>query len=113
MNRDPLRVPSPEAIARALRPPSPGPQDAFIEMAETIRDVFWVCSADSQRVLYVSPAYEEIWGVPPEGLLGAPGAWADSVDPADRGAFAEARRRLAEGVPYEIEYRIRRPDRSE
>ena len=108
----------PEAIARALRPPAPGlsrpdSEERFIEMADTIRDVFWVCSADSRRVLYVSPAYEGIWGMAPDRLFAAPGAWEETVDPADRGAFVEARRRLAEGVPYEIEYRIRRPDHAE
>jgi PAS domain S-box-containing protein len=108
----------PGAIARALQEPPGGrprsdAHERFEEMARNIREVFWVCSADASRVLYLSPAFEAIWGTPPGPLLREPGAWEETVDPEDRAAFAEARRRLAEGIPYEIEYRIRRPDSSE
>ena len=34
----------------------------FREMAENIRDVFFLVDADSDRFLYISPAYAEIWG---------------------------------------------------
>jgi len=32
-------------------------EERFREMAEVIRDVYWVCAADTGQVLYVSPAY--------------------------------------------------------
>jgi PAS domain S-box-containing protein len=74
--------------------------------------VFWVCDAVSGRVLYVSPAYEGIWGCPPDGLFSAKGAWPEAVLEEDGEALAEARSKLARSVPYQVEYRIRRPDSS-
>ena len=37
-------------------------EERFQEMAENIREVFWLFDCIEQRVIYVSPAYEEIWG---------------------------------------------------
>jgi two-component system, cell cycle sensor histidine kinase and response regulator CckA len=106
----------PAAIALARRgPPSPrgsAAEERFSEMAENIRDVFWVCAADTGRVLYVSPAYEGIWGRPPETLLAADGGWPDAVHGEDAAGLKEARGQLALGLPYQIEYRIQRPDAS-
>jgi PAS domain S-box-containing protein len=106
----------PAAIDRALRgPPAPRGSEAeerFREMAENIRDVFWVCAADTGRVLYVSRAYEGIWGRTPESLLAAEAGWPDAVHPEDGAGIKEARGQLALGLPYQIEYRIQRPDAS-
>lgn len=43
----------------------------FRQIAESIRDVFWVVDVDERRTLYVSPAYERIWGMSREALLPA------------------------------------------
>jgi PAS domain S-box-containing protein len=37
-------------------------EERFRELAETIEDVFWVADPHARRILYVSPAYERIWG---------------------------------------------------
>jgi two-component system, cell cycle sensor histidine kinase and response regulator CckA len=87
-------------------------EEMFREMAENIRDVFWVCAADTGRVLYVSPAYEGIWGEPPDRLFTAQGGWLESSVEEDRDAIAEARVQLARGAAFEVEYRIKRPDSS-
>lgn len=34
----------------------------FRQMAETIQDVFWVTDFRGPQILYVSPAYEQVWG---------------------------------------------------
>ena len=36
----------------------------FRELAEAIREVFWVAAPDGTKVHYVIPAYEEVWGGP-------------------------------------------------
>src|SRR3989339_1657319 len=36
-------------------------EERFRQLAENIRDVFFLIDVSEQRVLYVSPAYEEIW----------------------------------------------------
>jgi PAS domain S-box-containing protein len=107
----------PAAIAAATAKPdephhSIEAEEMFREMAENIRDVFWVCAADTGRVLYVSPAYEGIWGEPPDRLFTAQGGWLESSVEEDRDAIAEARVQLARGSAFEVEYRIKRPDSS-
>jgi len=92
---------------RALRP-----EELFREMAENIRDVFWVRAADTGRLLFVSPAYEAIWGRPPDALLAAGGRWPEGVLTEDQAAVAAAAARLDAGAPAEVQYRIRRPDAS-
>jgi PAS domain S-box-containing protein len=87
-------------------------EEMFREMADNIRDVFWVCAPDSGRVLYVSPAYESIWGKPPDAILSAQAAWPESAIDEDMDAVAEARAHLAGGSAYGVEYRIKRPDLS-
>jgi PAS domain S-box-containing protein len=106
----------PAAISAALKKPNAPraaeAEERFREMAENIRDVFWICAADSGRVLYVSPAYEVIWGRTPESLLAAQAGWPDAVHSEDAAGLEEARRQLGLGLPYQIEYRILRPDAS-
>jgi len=87
-------------------------EERFREMAENIRDVFWVCAASTGKVLYVSPAYQGIWGRPPDALFTAQGSWPEAVLEEDREALAEARGNMARAAPFEVEYRIRRPDAS-
>ncbi|HEY9729423.1 MAG TPA: PAS domain-containing protein, partial [Chroococcales cyanobacterium] len=37
-------------------------EERFRQMAETIQDVFWITDFRVPQILYVSPAYEKIWG---------------------------------------------------
>ncbi len=84
-------------------------------MAEPIQEVFWLISADRQQLLYVSPAFETIWGRPVESLYTYPGAhlklMMDSIHPSDKervvAAFAQQLQH-----EYQQEYRIVRPDGS-
>ncbi len=86
-------------------------RDRFREVTEGIREVFWLTTPDKLEMLYVSPAYAEIWGRPTTHLIANPLSWMDAILPEDR-ATVEAsveRQRREEG---EIEYRIRRADGS-
>jgi PAS domain S-box-containing protein len=84
-------------------------------MTEPIQEVFWLTSADYQQLLYVSPAFETIWGRPLESLYTYPGShlqlMVDSIYPSDREQFVAA---FAQPLQYEYkaEYRIVRPDGS-
>jgi PAS domain S-box-containing protein len=107
----------PTAIAQALQKPLDSTQrlaaeDRFLEMADNIRDVFWVCASDSGRLLYVSPAYDSIWGRSPEGIFSAQLGWPEFVLTEDLPVLAGAKAQLKAGSPYEVEYRIQRPDSS-
>ncbi|MGC8493141.1 MAG: PAS domain S-box protein, partial [Syntrophobacteraceae bacterium] len=34
----------------------------YRQLAETINEVFWIANVDASEIIYVSPAYERIWG---------------------------------------------------
>lgn len=81
----------------------------FRQLAEHIHDVFWLLDAATERVLYVSPRYETVWGRSGK-LLDSPAGWFDTVYPEDRAKVAgcvELRRSTGR---FDVEYRIVRPD---
>ena len=61
----------------------------------------------------MSPAYEGIWGTPPARILSSAAGWPEAVlDGRPPAPSFEARRKLASGAAFEVEYRILRPDAS-
>jgi PAS domain S-box-containing protein len=64
------------------------------------------------RLLYVSPAYEVIWGRSCQSLYDSPGDWLAAIHPDDREWVAQAAVREVEGGGYDHEYRIVRGDGS-
>lgn len=87
-------------------------EERFRQLAENIRDVFFLIDAATRNVLYVSPAYEDIWGESRAVLYQNPAAWSDVIHPADRENVSQSVevRVLAKGV--DLEYRIVRQDGS-
>ena len=87
-------------------------ESRFRQMAENIRDVFFLIDADSNRMLYISPAYEEIWGRSCESLYANPESWTDAIHPDDRASTCEKYKKGMSAAKFEYEYRIVRPDGS-
>ncbi len=83
----------------------------FHQMAEAIPAIFWMYSADLSRLIYVSPAYDKIFGFSCAGLYEKPDLWMDSVHPEDRDRVLFNREKY-HGEDYGMEYRIVRPDGS-
>ncbi|MGK7294768.1 MAG: ATP-binding protein, partial [Candidatus Wenzhouxiangella sp. M2_3B_020] len=86
-------------------------EQRFRELAENIEDVFWVYEPASHRVVYVSPAFESIFGVSGDAVYEDADAWQRTIIGRDLDrvrSFANRRARQAD----EIRYRIRRPDGS-
>ncbi len=84
----------------------------FRRLAETIREVFWMTEATGSRTVYVSPAYEEIWGRSCQSLYERPLSFLDAVHAEDR---PRVQALLAGELPAagaEAEYRVVRPDGS-
>jgi diguanylate cyclase (GGDEF)-like protein/PAS domain S-box-containing protein len=90
----------------------PDSDEQFRQLADNIREVFFILTPPPVRVSYVSPAYDEIWGRPRQELYERPEAWIGSTHPVDRerveGFYAQCMR----GVQSEMEYRVVRPDGS-
>jgi PAS domain S-box-containing protein len=88
-------------------------EERFRQLAENIHEVFWLTDPAKNVILYVSPAYETIWGRSRAGVVYASASsWLDSVHPEDKEAVRNAAAsKQAEGT-YDEEYRIVRPDGS-
>lgn len=84
----------------------------FRQLAENIREVFWMSDPRTWQVIYVSPAYEEIWGRTRESLYARPASYLDAVHPEDRERVRATLERQRRGEPTEAEYRVVRADRS-
>jgi diguanylate cyclase (GGDEF)-like protein/PAS domain S-box-containing protein len=82
----------------------------FRQMAESISDVFFLRDVATGRMLYVSPAYESIWGRPRPGPDANTRAWFDTVHPEDRAILQRVRRGALSTGTFEFVVRIIRPD---
>ncbi|MEW5858260.1 MAG: PAS domain S-box protein [Cyanobacteriota bacterium] len=84
-------------------------EERFRQLAENIQQVFWMAAPDEKQMLYISPAYEQVWGQTCESLYQQPESWLDSIYPEDRQlVIAGLKKRQQEVDDYE--YRIVRPD---
>jgi PAS domain S-box-containing protein len=84
-------------------------EQRFRQLAEHVRDVFWLTEAGSGRVLYVSPAYETIWGRSVDSLYADPHEWLETIHPDDRGRVERLYVEQAARGGFDVEYRLRRP----
>ena len=86
-------------------------EERFREMADNIREVFWLFDWKKQKAIYVSPAYEVIWGRSIEDLYNRHEEWGESIFPDDVEYATDSFERIAEtGGGEKREYRIVRPD---
>ena len=83
----------------------------FLQITENISEVFWLFDLQEQRVLYVSPAYEQIWGRSRESLYARYDDWADSIHLEDAKYAQETFNHILDtGGGQPRVYRIVRPD---
>ena len=86
-------------------------EERFRELTENLREVFWLFDWKNQRVEYVSPAFEEVWGRKPEDLYRNYEEWAASIYADDVSYAEDSFARIVEtGGGETREYRIVRPD---
>jgi PAS domain S-box-containing protein len=84
------------------------------QMAEALPDIFWVADAELTRLLYVSPAYATVWGLPREAAHWEPKGWVAAMHPEDRlrmlARIREIQSRSSERPALDEEFRIIGPD---
>ncbi len=94
---------SKDALARS--------EEQFRQMAESMQEVFWLVDAQTRKTLYVSPAFDRLWGQARENSSSDLSAHADMIHPDDRHrSLAALMRAFETGELAPIEYRIQRPD---
>jgi PAS domain S-box-containing protein len=84
----------------------------FRQLADNIHEVFWLTDPLKTQVLYVSPAYEQIWGRSCQSLYENPLSFLESIHPDDRAAVAASFEKHSKGESTRGEYRLLRPDGS-
>ena len=88
-------------------------EEKFRQLAENISEVFWMVSPAAPGILYVSPAYEQVWGRSCESLYRDPMSWAQSIHPDDAQGALEIGQRQLRGEKIDSVYRIRTPEGQE
>jgi PAS domain S-box-containing protein len=79
-------------------------------ITEMIDEVFWMKEMKTEKLVYISPAHERIWGYPHEKIYQNPKAFYDHIHPDDRMSASENLALMWTGQPLDYEYRIVRPD---
>jgi PAS domain S-box-containing protein len=89
-------------------------EERFRQLAGTITEVFWMSNRDLTEILYVSPAYETVWGRSCQSLYERPLSFLEAVHPDDRAHVTALimERQKGQGRGFAHEYRIVRPDGS-
>lgn len=88
-------------------------EERFRQLAENIQEVFWMSSPDGNEILYISPAFEKIYGRSVQAVYDNLNLWVEAIYPDDRKQVLEAlaNNQLVEGK-FNVKYRITRPDGS-
>jgi len=81
----------------------------FRQLAEHIREVFWLSDIEKNTMIYISPAYEKVWGRSCLSLYENPTSFIEAVHDEDRDRVRQAVIDQVKGE-YNEEYRIIRPD---
>ena len=85
-------------------------EQKFRQLAENVREVFFIMNASATELLYVSRAVEEIWGVTLESLYQDPMSWTDAIHPDDKERARSLAEKQRRGEPIDSEFRILTPD---
>ncbi len=83
-------------------------EERFRQFGEHSSDVIWIRDAETLAMEYVSPAFERLYGLPREDLLGGDSValWLDRIHPDDRAAVLEKIKSVRGGERITHEFRI-------
>jgi PAS domain S-box-containing protein len=84
-------------------------EERFRQLAENINQVFWMFDLPTQQIIYVSPAFEEVWGFSPTAVYQNRACILQTVHPEDRDRVQATFANLRSGQ-VEASYRIIRAD---
>ncbi|HEY0074029.1 MAG TPA: PAS domain-containing protein [Abditibacteriaceae bacterium] len=82
----------------------------FQQFAENINQVLYVRDVQAGKILYVNPAYEQIWQRTCESLYTQPTSFIDAIHADDQSRIFAAIKRQDQGEATSEEYRILLPD---
>ena len=84
--------------------------ERFRQLVDNIEEVVWLFDLVKRELLYISPAYQRVWGRSCESLYEKPSSWLETIHPDD---IEHVSHMLSKGEAigeYDIEFRIIRID---
>jgi len=86
-------------------------EEQLRQFGEASQDILWRRDADTLQWNYLTPAFEEIYGLGREEALAGDNykSWVDLILPEDRARAEDSIARVRQGEHVAFEYRIRRP----
>ncbi len=87
-------------------------EERFRLITETMTEVFWIADVPIEKMLYVNPAYELVWGRSCKSFYENPRSFLDAVHPEDLERVLATLEIEKGGQPFDHKYRITRPDGS-
>ena len=87
-------------------------EERFRELTAHIHQVLWMIDAKESKALYISPAYETIWGRSIQSLLDSRESYIDGVHPLDQEMMRRVDAAMYKSGHIDVECRILRPDGS-
>jgi PAS domain S-box-containing protein len=85
-------------------------EERFRQMADNIREVFWMTDQGKNEMIFVSRGYEEIWGRTCQSLYESSLSWIEALHPDDRERVVDSVFSKQAMGQYDEVYRIIRPD---
>ncbi|MFY9293069.1 MAG: PAS domain S-box protein [Methylorubrum rhodinum] len=82
-------------------------EERFRGFAQHSANVLWLANLATRQLDYLSPAFAQVWGMPPEDMPDIT-SWLASIHPEDRDAAARTVERVGAGETLGLEYRIQR-----
>ncbi len=83
-------------------------EERFSHMVAAIPEVIWIRALEPEKIVYASPSFERIWGIPVGALYRNPRLWTDVIHADDRERVIRtfAQWIAGESINHDIEYRI-------
>jgi PAS domain S-box-containing protein len=84
-------------------------EEKFRQLADNVREVFFVSTPAGDKTIYINPAYEQVWGRTCDSIYQSPMSWAEAIHPDDRQSTRLLTARQLRGEHIDAEFRIRTP----
>jgi PAS domain S-box-containing protein len=84
-------------------------EEKFLLLTENIRELFWIMNGTGTEMLYLSPAFEHIWGIPRETVYGNLGKLMEVIHSDDRGQAETIFKQQLRGECTTFQFRVSSP----
>jgi PAS domain S-box-containing protein len=82
----------------------------FRQLIENINEIFWIRDAETNELLYMSPNFEDIWGLSIFQVTERAEMFFKAIHPDDRERVISIYKEQKNDEAFELEYRIVKPD---